>query len=1763
MTSRSRRKAIRPLGFAPRLAAAVALTLAGNAHGAVWSGNNSANWSTGMNWVEGTAPLGGDFLFFGSVGSAGPVLNNDLAADFLVSGITFDATAAPFTFNGNAIALAGPVANNGTSLQTINLPISLSVTQTFTTTAGGGDIQLNGVISGSGGISKLGTGTLTLGNTANTYTGETIFGPGIVNVASLSNYGVASSIGGRTAAMENNTVTGISLHFRGGTLQYTGSTPQSTDRQIRILGGGAAPGVNNTIDASGSTPEATLSFTHTGANINLFDTAGHRTLTLAGTNEGKNSFAIRLTDQNASTGLTNLAKAGTGTWYITNSDNTYTGETIIKGGILNVASVSDYGVASSIGSRTLAQENTTVTGVSLHFQGGTLQYTGSTPQSTNRNIRILNGNGATIDASGSTPDATLSFTHTGTNMNLFDTGGVRTLTLTGTNTGNNGFSIQLINQATSPTHLLKSGTGTWVLNGPDSNTSTGTTTVTGGTLVLNKTGAVAVNGPLIIGDFTGRDVVVIGGTGGNQIADTSTVTFNGAGSDAGILRLNNNNETIAGLISGGQDGIVENESGSAGTATLTVNVADIQMFAGVLRDGDGVGVDGKLALTKTGGGTLILAGASTHTGATTVSAGTLTVDGSLGAGSAVSITNATVNGLGTIAGPVTVGNNGVLSSTGTISGAVTVDTGGLLSGAGTITGVVTAANGARISAGGSAGVGALTISTLNLGSGSLLDFELGASSDLIRVTNVGGLALDGGAFNLYEVGGTTPLSTNGTYTLLDYNASFTGALSNLSIANSQAGKFYNLVDDKTNTVIKLTVADATVSEWNGSAANGQWTTSGNWTGATPNSAGTVAKFGSLPTSPTTVAVNGAKTVGSILFDNANSYTVNGGAADIVTLNNGVAAASLTVNNGSHTLAAPISLATSANATTATGTTLTISGNISGAKSFIASGSGTTILTGTNSYASTFVSGGTLQIGNGGTTGTLGTGDVTVDAGGALVFNRSDSFTVANNILGAGAQVTKLGAGTMTLTGTNTFSTSDGSGFNINAGTVKLGGPNALSSGVVLGFNGGTLDLNGNNLTTRYLTGGSGRLTDEGPGSGTTTITVDQTSTTTFAGTITDGAGRAIALTKSGTGTLTLTGANTFTGAVNIKNGAIIAAGEGGNIPIVSNITLGDGTNSVFLNVGASGQQFGAGTVVNFNNDGKNAKFQLRGSNQTVAGLDSTANPSVSLSIIQNDEANSPGYLGTPGPATLTINTTSDHSFAGLIRNNLGGGLNLVKEGPATQEIRNILVQTSAFTSATVNAGKLVFNYTVNANNTNTFGAGTSFVVNAGGTLVFDGTLVVPATSGGISGDGTIVKQGTGTVQISSANTFTKGIILNSGTLEIGNDQALGAPTGVITINGGSIRAASATREVPNPVLVNASFTIGRQTNLNGNLTLTTDATITANNPDGAANNTSALGPIGGNFRVTFAQGAAGIGTGAIVINGQNTNGGGTTVTSGRVNVSPSGSLANAALAVNGGELNFNSTAQTITGLSGSGGTINLGFGHTLTVNQQGNSTFAGVLGGGGDLVKSGAGTLTLGGASPSFFGASRVTEGTLLVNGRISGDVSVTGATSVLGGIGTVGLVTVQNGGSLAPGSGAAGMLNTLSLSMATGTKLSLEINNNAPGTGYDQLNVLGSVDLGGSTLSLLGTFLMSLGAPNVPFFVLLNDDVDAITGTFNGIPEGGHVLSSSGQDFILTYKADSLTNSFTGGNDVALLAVPEPSATVSLIGGLGVLLGMRRRRKA
>jgi outer membrane autotransporter protein len=129
-------------------------------------------------------------------------------------------------------------------------------------------------------------------------------------------------------------------------------------------------------------------------------------------------------------------------------------------------------------------------------------------------------------------------------------------------------------------------------------------------------------------------------------------------------------------------------------------------------------------------------------------------------------------------------------------------------------------------------------------------------------------------------------------------------------------------------------------------------------------------------------------------------------------------------------------------------TVTFSGLISGTGSLNHLGTGTTILTANNTYTGgTTISAGTLQLGNGGTTGSI-VGNATDN--GAFVFDRSDNVTF-NAIISGSGNLVQNGSGTIVLGGTNTYS----GGTIVNNGTLLVNSPQALGLGNVV-VNGGVL-----------------------------------------------------------------------------------------------------------------------------------------------------------------------------------------------------------------------------------------------------------------------------------------------------------------------------------------------------------------------------------------------------------------------------------------------------------------------------------------------------------------------------------------------------------------------------------------------------------------------------------------------------------------------------------------------------------------------------------
>ena len=234
-----------------------------------------------------------------------------------------------------------------------------------------------------------------------------------------------------------------------------------------------------------------------------------------------------------------------------------------------------------------------------------------------------------------------------------------------------------------------------------------------------------------------------------------------------------------------------------------------------------------------------------------------------------------------------------------------------------------------------------------------------------------------------------------------------------------------------------------------------------------------------------------------------------------------------------------------------GQTATLSG-ISGQGSIEKTGGGTLVLTGSSSYSgSTIIEDGTLQVGSGGITATLGSGTIADES--SLVFDCDEDLIVPNSIIGNGGNVVQDGSGTLTLSGGNTYM---GSTI-INAGTITLGCSNALGYGD-LAIDGGTLDLNGQSVTIGSLSGTGGEITDNSPTIGMSTLTVDETTETTYGGGIVDGEDRDVALTKEGVATLAITGSDFYGGGTTVNSGLLVLDANGalgGGLTVAANASL--------------------------------------------------------------------------------------------------------------------------------------------------------------------------------------------------------------------------------------------------------------------------------------------------------------------------------------------------------------------------------------------------------------------------------------------------------------------------------------------------------------------------------------------------------------------------------------------------------------------------------
>ncbi|WP_453948000.1 autotransporter domain-containing protein [Bradyrhizobium sp. USDA 377] len=333
---------------------------------------------------------------------------------------------------------------------------------------------------------------------------------------------------------------------------------------------------------------------------------------------------------------------------------------------------------------------------------------------------------------------------------------------------------------------------------------------------------------------------------------------------------------------------------------------------------------------------------------------------------------------------------------------------------------------------------------------------------------------------------------------------------------------------------------------------------------------------------------GACSNGNALLAAGSTFKANTSGALACTLASGASGASGPVFTGGTMQFAganissslPITLMSQGGTFDTAGNDVTLSGTISGPGGLTKIGLGTLTLSGAGSYSGpTVVNAGTLQAGAAGvfspnsaytvasgaildlnsfnqTIGSLaGAGSVTLGSAALTIGNDGTSTTFSGSIVGAGG-LTKIGAGTLTLSGNNAYS----GGTMIGAGTLQLSGAGTLgaATGSTM-VNGGTLDLGGTTQTQAAVSLAGGMIQNGN-------LNAPITST---GGTINGISGTASLTTTSGT--TVVTGTNTYSGGTTVNGGVLDVLGALSDPTVSAGGTL-TGSGSVgdtFVNTGGT------------------------------------------------------------------------------------------------------------------------------------------------------------------------------------------------------------------------------------------------------------------------------------------------------------------------------------------------------------------------------------------------------------------------------------------------------------------------------------------------------------------------------------------------------------------------------------------------------------------
>ena len=1223
---------------------------------------------------------------------------------------------------------------------------------------------------------------------------------------------------------------------------------------------------------------------------------------------------------------------------------------------------------------------------------------------------------------------------------------------------------------------------------------------------------------------------VFGGTAG-------TVTVNGTQTVGRGITFNTTGYTLTG-------GNITLKGANATANSITTNGSAISATIAAT-------LAGSSGLTKAGAGTLTLSGANTYTGTTTVSAGTLqlatqtalyngttanwtasniTVNTGAalalnvgGAGEFISANIDTLRALGgasngfmnnstlaldttnaggnfTYSGNIsnTNGGSNVLNLAKTGSGTLT------LSGTNTNTGSVSVSGGTLLLSGANA-----LSANASLLSATSANISMSDGTGRTITLNTGNLSLNNSRL-VFDIGSASDritlssgaASLTGTNTIqLSYLGDFASTLSSgnattwtlLSAASGLNGAWS--LDTSGQTGYTFSLSNSTTSltltaQLNSN--NAYWTgnASGNWSGN---------NFSSTLTGASTLSGGNLSASSDLIFaaTSASNLTTNMGANYAVnTLTISTPDVSIT---GSNTLTVNSTSSSAITVSAASGNT-TISSNLAGSSAGLTkSGAGTLILSGNNSY----------------------TGNTTI-SGGALRASHA-------NALGTTAGGTTVSSGALELTG----------GISIGAEALSLSGTGISSGGALRSISGvnayaGNITLTG---STR-INSDAGNLTLSGTIGGTQALTVGGAGNVTVSTTL-----GISSLTKDGNGILTLSGSNSsYTGATTVNAGTLVLVNNSYSNTTTSSSALTIATGATVNATYTSGSAYSA--FGSLSGDGALIVGTSTTNNRLFLGYDNT-NTTFSGSLVLS---NNQSIIYKQGTGNLTLNGSALGS-SGLLANRDGGGIifgNANALGNMTVQMEQGTVSAAAGVNLTSAAGVRLYGTSTFGSGANTgnmtFNGANDMYTNAvTRTFTVNNVLTLNGDTIGAFGNVTFAKSGTGTLVLNGTNQWGN-MSISAGEVAVGTSNSLG--TGTLTLSGGLSSSSAAGVTVTNNSVINGNINLGSAAYSN-NLTLSGAMDLgTSVRTFVVANNSTISGAISNTGGITKT------GTGTLILSGNNTYTGATTVSTGVLRASHANALgttgngttvsSGAALELSGG-ISIGAEALSLTGngISSTGALRNI----------SGNNAYGGVISlAGATTIGSDAGNLTLPSGS-SITGTNTnltiVGSGNITINDAIAtgtGTLTKNGTgTLTLGGSNSYTGATTLNTGNISFSTTAA-LANSSSLSMANAT--SLIYTGGAASLGSN-ITVTGGTGSTG-TIRNSGTGLLTLSGA-----LSKNSTTLTLAGGTNGITVSGVISGSNpNSDLVIDGGTITLTNANNTYNGPTFI-INSGTLNASVVGAL------------